>query len=65
MNNNDICMGKIQFLPIEEAAAYLHEKTSCKTLTEENKHAGWLIENGNRIQTNAEQFRKVIDKLTH
>ncbi|NMS88126.1 excisionase, partial [Clostridioides difficile] len=29
----------------------------------QNKHADWLILNGNRIQIKRRQFEKVIDKL--
>jgi hypothetical protein len=31
-------------------------------LAEENKDAGWLIMNGNRIQIKRRQFEQVIDK---
>ena len=34
-----------------------------RRLAEENKDAGWLIMNGNRIQIKRRQFEKVIDKL--
>ena len=34
-----------------------------RRLAEENKDAGWLIMNGNRIQIKRRQFEQVIDKL--
>ena len=64
MNNNDIPVWEKYTLTIEEASKYFRigEKNKLRRLAEENKDAGWLIMNGNRIQIRR-QFEKVIDKL--
>ena len=49
---------------IEEASKYFpYRRNKLRRLAEENKDAGWLIMNGNRIQIKRRQFEKVIDKL--
>ncbi len=49
---------------IEEASRYFRiGENKLRRLAEENKDAGWLIMNGNRIQIKRRQFEKVIDKL--
>ena len=64
MNNNDIPVWEKYTLPIEEAAKYFRiGENKLRRLAEENKDAGWLIMNGNRIQIKRRQFEKVIDKL--
>ena len=51
-------------LTIEEASKYFRiGENKLRRLAEENKDAGWLIMNGNRIQIKRRQFEKVIDKL--
>lgn len=56
-------MGKYT-LTIEEASKYFRiGENKLRRLAEENKDAGWLIMNGNRIQIKRRQFEKVIDKL--
>ena len=51
-------------LRIEEAAKYFRiGENKLRRLAEENKNAGWLIMNGNRIQIKRKQFEKVIDTL--
>lgn len=51
-------------LTIEEAAKYFRiGENKLRRLAEENKNAGWLIMNGNRIQIKRKQFEKVIDTL--
>ena len=51
-------------LTIEEAAKYFRiGENKLRRLAEENKNAGWLIINGNRIQIKRKQFEKVIDTL--
>ena len=48
----------------EEASKYFRiGENKLRRLAEENKDAGWLIMNGNRIQIKRRQFEKVIDKL--
>ncbi|HBE9819615.1 TPA: excisionase [Clostridioides difficile] len=49
---------------MEEASKYFRiGENKLRRLAEENKDAGWLIMNGNRIQIKRRQFEKVIDKL--
>ncbi|NQK67279.1 excisionase family DNA-binding protein [Streptococcus suis] len=51
-------------LTIEEAAKYFRiGENKLRRLAEENKNAGWLIMNGNRIQIKRKQFEKLIDTL--
>ena len=51
-------------LTIEEASKYFRiGENKLRHLAEENKGAGWLIMNGNRIKNKRRQFEKVIDKL--
>ena len=64
MNNNDIKKKKKYTLTIEEASKYFRiRENKLRRLAEENKDAGWLIMNGNRIQIKRRQFEQVIDKL--
>lgn len=51
-------------LTIEEAAKYFCiGENKLRRLAEENRNAGWLIMNGNRIQIKRKQFEKLIDTL--
>ena len=64
MNNNDIPVWEKYTLTIEEASKYFRiGENKLRRLAEENKDAGWLIMNGNRIQIKRRQFEKIIDKL--
>lgn len=64
MNNNDIPVWEKYTLTIEEASKYFRiGENKLRRLAEENKDAGWLIMNGNRIQIKRRQFEKVIDKF--
>ena len=62
MNNNDIPVWEKYTLTIEEASKYFRiGENKLRRLAEENKDAGWLIMNGNRIQIKRRQFEKVIE----
>ena len=64
MNNNDIPVWEKYTLVRECASKYFRiGENKLRRLAEENKDAGWLIMNGNRIQIKRRQFEKVIDKL--
>ena len=64
MNNNDIPVWEKYTLTIEDGCQYFRiGENKLRRLAEENKDAGWLIMNGNRIQIKRRQFEKVIDKL--
>ena len=57
MNNNDIPVWEKYTLTIEEASKYFRiGENKLRRLAEENKDAGWLIMNGNRIQIKRRQF---------
>lgn len=63
-NAHDIPVWEKYTLSIEEASSYFRiGENKLRRLAEENKHASWLIMNGNRIQIKRRQFEKVIDKL--
>ena len=60
----DIPVWEKYTLTIEEASKYFRiGENKLRRLAEENKDAGWLIMNGNRIQIKRRQFEQVIDKL--
>lgn len=64
MNQVDVPIWERYTLTIEEAAKYFRiGENKLRCLAEENKNAGWLIMNGNRIQIKRKQFEKVIDTL--
>ena len=64
MSNYDIPVWKKYTLTIEEASRYFRiGENKLRRLAEQNRHAGWLIMNGNRIQIKRRQFEQVIDKL--
>lgn len=64
MSSNDIPVWEKYTLTIEEASRYFRiGENKLRRLAEENRHASWLIMNGNRIQIKRRQFEKVIDKL--
>ena len=52
-------------LTIEEAAKYFRiGENKLRRLAEENRNAGWLIMNGNRIQIKRKQFEIGCDIFT-
>ncbi len=64
MNDCDVPVWKKYTLTIEEASRYFRiGENKLRRLAEQNRHAEWLIMNGNRIQIKRRQFEKVIDKL--
>ena len=64
MKQMDIPIWERYTLTIEEASKYFRiGENKLRRLAEENKNAGWLIMNGNRIQIKRKQFERVIDKL--
>lgn len=64
MSSNDIPVWEKYTLTIEKASRYFRiGENKLRRLAEENRHASWLIMNGNRIQIKRRQFEKVIDKL--
>ena len=64
MNNNDIPDLEHYNPTIDEVSHYFRlGENNVRRLAEENKDAGWLIMNGNRIQIKRRQFEQVIDKL--
>ena len=64
MNDCDVPVWKKYTLTIEEASRYFHiGENKLRRLAEQNRHAEWLIMNGNRIQIKRRQFEQVIDKL--
>ena len=64
MNQTDIPIWERYTLTIEEASKYFRiGENKLRRLAEENKNAGWLIMNGNRIQIKRKQFEKLIDTL--
>lgn len=64
MNQADVPIWERYTLTIEEAAKYFRiGENKLRRIAEENKNAGWLIMNGNRIQIKRKQFEKVIDAL--
>ena len=64
MNDCDVPVWKKYTLTIEEASRYFRiGENKLRRLAEHNRHADWLIMNGNRIQIKRRQFEQVIDKL--
>ena len=64
MNDCDVPVWKKYTLTIEEASRYFRiGENKLRRLAEQNRHAEWLLMNGNRIQIKRRQFEQVIDKL--
>ena len=64
MNDCDVPVWKKYTLTIEEASRHFRiGENKLRRLAEQNRHADWLIMNGNRIQIKRRQFEQVIDKL--
>ena len=63
-NAREIPVWEKYTLTIEAASKYFRiGENKLRRLAEENKDAGWLIMNGNRMQIKRRQFEQVIDKL--
>ena len=61
MNNNDIPVWEKDTLTIGEAPKYFRiGENKLRRLAGENKDAGWLIMNGNRIQIKRRQFEQLL-----
>lgn len=59
MNQVDVPIWERYTLTIEEAAKYFRiGENKLRRLAEENKNAGWLIMNGNRIQISENNLKK-------
>ena len=64
MNNTDVPIWEKYTLTIEEASKYFRiGEKKLRKLAEENLDSGWVIVNGNRMQTKRKQFEKIIDTL--
>ncbi|MDE7446251.1 MAG: excisionase [Lachnospiraceae bacterium] len=64
MNDPRIPIWEKYTLTIEEASKYFRiGENKLRKLAEENRTAGWVIQNGNRIQIKRKQFEKVMDTL--
>ena len=65
MNNKDIPVWEKYTLTIEEASKYFRiGENKLRRLAEENKDAGWLIMNGNRILLKRQKFEEFLDNAT-
>ena len=64
-NAQDIPVWEKYTLTIEEASKYFRiGENKLRRLAEENKDAGWLIMNGNRIQIKRRQFERSLINWT-
>ena len=62
--NLDVPIWEKYTLTIEEAAKYFRiGETTLRRLAEENLNAGWVLQNGNRLQIKRKKFEKLIDEL--
>ena len=62
--NLDVPIWEKYTLTIEEAAKYFRiGENKLRRLAEENLNAGWVLQNGNRLQTKRKKFEKLIDEL--
>lgn len=62
--NLDIPIWEKYTLTIEEAAKYFRiGENKLRRLAEENLNAGWVLQNGNRLQIKRKKFEKLIDEL--
>ena len=62
--NLDVPIWEKYTLTIEEAAKYFRiGENKLRRLAEENLNAGWVLQNGNRLQINRKKFEKLIDEL--
>ena len=64
MLKNDIPIWEKYTLTIEEASKYFRiGENKLRRLAEENLDAGWVLQNGNRLQIKRKKFEKLIDGL--
>ena len=64
MLKNDIPIWEKYTLTIEEASKYFRiGENKLRRLAEENLDAGWVLQNGNRLQIKRKKFEKLIDEL--
>lgn len=62
--NLDVPIWEKYTLTIEEAAKYFRiGENKLRRLAEENLNAGWVLQNGNRLQIKWKKFEKLIDEL--
>ncbi len=62
--NLDVPIWEKYTLTIEEAAKYFRiGENKLRRLAEENLNAGWVLQNGNRLQIKRKKFEKFIDEL--
>lgn len=61
--NLDVPIWEKYTLTIEEAAKYFRIGENKRRLAEENLNAGWVLQNGNRLQIKRKKFEKLIDEL--
>ena len=62
--NLDVPIWEKYTLTIEEAAKYFRiGEYKLRRLAEENLNAGWVLQNGNRLQIKRKKFEKFIDEL--
>ena len=61
--NLDVPIWEKYTLTIEEAAKYFRiGENKLRRLAEENLNAGWVLQNGNRLQIKRKKFEKLIDE---
>lgn len=64
MLKNDIPIWEKYTLTIKEASKYFRiGENKLRRLAEENLDAGWVLQNGNRLQIKRKKFEKLIDGL--
>ena len=62
--NLDVPIWEKYTLTIEEAAKYFRiGENKLRRLAEENLNAGWVLQNGNRLQIKRKKFEKFIDEM--
>ena len=62
--NLDVPIWEKYTLTIEEVAKYFRiGENKLRRLAEENLNAGWVLQNGNRLQIKRKKFEKLIDEL--
>lgn len=62
--NLDVPIWEKYTLTIEEAAKYFRiGENKLRRLAEDNLNAGWVLQNGNRLQIKRKKFEKLIDEL--
>ena len=62
--NLDVPIWEKYTLTIEEAAKYFRiGENKLRRLAGENLNAGWVLQNGNRLQLKRKKFEKINDEL--